>query len=116
MTFAAAALFYFVESGLNPKVESYFDAIWWAFCTVSTVGYGDVTPITNIGRVTGMVLMVTGILFFVGFTAVLVSVISTRTAREILEGTEEEMSHELSPILIELRKLREEINSIKSKL
>jgi voltage-gated potassium channel len=42
-------------------IESYDDAIWWAFETVSTVGYGDFVPVTEPGRVVAIMLMVVGV-------------------------------------------------------
>lgn len=40
------------------------DAIWWAFITVTTVGYGDLYPVTNEGRFLAIILIFTGILSF----------------------------------------------------
>lgn len=37
------------------------DAVWWSFVTATTVGYGDLSPITNIGRIIAMILMISGI-------------------------------------------------------
>lgn len=37
------------------------DGFWWAFVTATTVGYGDISPSTNIGRVIAIILMITGI-------------------------------------------------------
>ncbi|MCB0418564.1 MAG: two pore domain potassium channel family protein, partial [Bdellovibrionales bacterium] len=51
-------------------------------------GYGDITPITDKGRVIGIFLMVTGVSFFVGFTAIFVSVISSLAASDIVRGEE----------------------------
>ena len=63
----AAVLFastgmYFLESGAQPdKFGSVPDSAWWAIATLTTVGYGDVTPITPLGRVFGSIVMVTGL-------------------------------------------------------
>lgn len=40
---------------------SFLDGIWWAFVTTTTVGYGDLSPKTGIGRVVAMILMIAGI-------------------------------------------------------
>ena len=40
------------------------DAIWWVMATITTVGYGDVYPVTNPGRVIGAVVMIIGIGLF----------------------------------------------------
>ena len=48
------------ESYNQGNITSAEDAIWWAICTVTTVGYGDLYPITWEGRVVAFILMVTG--------------------------------------------------------
>ncbi len=50
------------------------DAAWWAVVTVSTVGYGDYTPITPIGRTLAVILMVTGIGLFATFAGAITNV------------------------------------------
>ncbi|MDJ0269689.1 MAG: potassium channel family protein [Aigarchaeota archaeon] len=45
----------------NAKITTLNDAFWWALATVTTVGYGDVVPVTPEGRVLGTILMITGI-------------------------------------------------------
>jgi voltage-gated potassium channel len=59
----SAGLMYVVEHDAQPdKFGSIPDAMWWAAATVSTVGYGDVVPVTALGRVIGVVTMITGLL------------------------------------------------------
>ena len=56
---AVFTLIYEIDApGAN--ITSYGDSVWWAFVTVTTVGYGDFTPITVGGRVTGVVIMFVG--------------------------------------------------------
>ena len=83
LTFSSAYVFYRFEVEVNETVTTYWDAAWWALCTVSTVGYGDIVPVTNAGRGVGAFLIIVGVTFFVGFMAVLVSVISSVIAEEI---------------------------------
>lgn len=47
----------------------YIDAVWWSFATATTVGYGDITPVTIPGRLIGICLMLTGTCLFATFTA-----------------------------------------------
>lgn len=42
---------------------TYGDAVWWAFVTITTVGYGDLVPHTSAGRVTAVILMLGGVAF-----------------------------------------------------
>lgn len=60
---------YAAEHGINKTIESPFDALWWGVVTISTVGYGDVYPITPEGRLAAMVLMLLGIGLFSAITA-----------------------------------------------
>jgi voltage-gated potassium channel len=69
LTFIFAGFFYWVENGPNPEVTHFIDAVWFSFSTVTTVGYGDITPITFWGRVLGILMMLIGTVFFVTFTA-----------------------------------------------
>jgi voltage-gated potassium channel len=57
----AAVLFFSVEYGVNPNMKTFFDALWLSVVTASTVGYGDVYPITVEGRIVAMLLMIFGV-------------------------------------------------------
>jgi voltage-gated potassium channel len=64
---------YIVEVGENENITAFGDALWWAASTVTTVGYGDVTPATAEGRVIAVVLMLVGIGVIGVFTATVAS-------------------------------------------
>jgi voltage-gated potassium channel len=49
------------ERPTNDEFASYADSLWWSVVTLTTVGYGDIAPITTTGRLAAAVLMVTGI-------------------------------------------------------
>lgn len=50
------------EFGKNEAVETLFDAVWWSVVTLTSLGYGDIYPVTTEGRVVGILLMFFGIL------------------------------------------------------
>lgn len=62
---------YLVESGVNPKVNSVPDGIWWALVTITTVGFGDISPMTTGGRVVGGALMVAGLFTIALFAGII---------------------------------------------
>jgi len=62
--FSAIMMFY-VEHDAQPEhFESIPDAMWWAIVTLSTIGYGDVFPITILGRVLGAIIAALGVGMF----------------------------------------------------
>ena len=99
--FFFATVLYHMEYGTNPKIQGYLDALWFSFSTVTTVGYGDVTPITTMGRILGIIMMLTGTTFFVTFTALFSNaILSTKMSRVEKEiSSEEEKIEELISLL-----------------
>jgi voltage-gated potassium channel len=53
--------------------KSFSDSLWWSFVTTTTVGYGDISPATNAGRIIASILMLVGI----GFVGMLTGTIAT---------------------------------------
>ena len=78
VTFALGSIFYLLEFGKNDAITSYLDAIYWALVTTSTVGYGDISPVTDIGKIVAMVGIVFGIAMISFVTSVMVSAFSER--------------------------------------
>ncbi|MGB8310919.1 MAG: ion transporter [Halobacteriota archaeon] len=60
----ASSLMWFLESPVNPKMASIPATMWWGTATLTTVGYGDVVPVTPLGRALGVVVMFAGIATF----------------------------------------------------
>ena len=59
---ASGSGIYLIESPHeDAQITNLIDAFWWASATVTTVGYGDVVPVTELGRLVGIVLMFVGI-------------------------------------------------------
>lgn len=72
VTFCSIAVLHF-ESGPDANIKSADDAVWWAFATITTVGYGDRYPITSEGRMVAVLLMVSGVGLFGTFSGFLAS-------------------------------------------
>ena len=72
MVICSAGL-YIAENGVNKAVNTPVDALWWGVTTLTTVGYGDVTPVTPEGRLAAAVLMLLGIGLFGAITATVTS-------------------------------------------
>jgi voltage-gated potassium channel len=97
-------LFYISE----PHVETYSDGLWWALVTITTVGYGDITPVSTLGRIIAGALMVMGIGFIATITAAVSSYfISSFNDNEV---TINDLGEKLDKIEKELNILKKEIN------
>ena len=66
---ASSIIFYLLEHIPNSRVNHFIDAVWWSFSTITTVGYGDITPVTFWGKILGITLMIVGTGLFVSYTA-----------------------------------------------
>lgn len=76
----AASLAYLIERDVQPQVfGSIPAALWWAIVTLTTTGYGDVTPLTPLGRMLAGTVMVSGILVF----ALWAGILATGFAEEV---------------------------------
>lgn len=75
-------LMYMVESGANPGITSIPEAIYWSIVTVTTVGYGDIAPVTTAGRILASCIMMTGFAVLAVPTAIVTAEIARHVARE----------------------------------
>ncbi|MDX2119661.1 MAG: ion transporter [Gemmatimonadota bacterium] len=97
LIFSSAAILQF-ETGPTANIRGPEDAIWWAFSTITTVGYGDRYPVTTEGRLIGMLLMTVGVGLFATFSGFVASWFLAP------QEAEEES---------EIRKLREEVGEVR---
>ncbi|WP_215407673.1 ion transporter [Vibrio gigantis] len=96
-----------LEKGVDgSNIQNATDALWWAFVTITTVGYGDYYPVTYEGRVIAAILMTAGVGLFGTFTGFVAS--------WFLEEEEEDRgSHIVSNLKDEVSSLRNEIADLK---
>ena len=64
LVFAATVIYFFEYEAQPESFESIPQSLWWAITTMATVGYGDMAPITPIGRLIGGIAMIFGIAMF----------------------------------------------------
>src|SRR5271154_2186784 len=85
-------------------INSFGKAIWWSITTVTTVGYGDVYPVTDTGRVIAVLLMIGGIS--------LVGVVTAALAAWIIDRVTEEESVMQAATVAHVEELRNEIRAL----
>jgi voltage-gated potassium channel len=93
------------QSDPDANIKTAGDAIWWSVSTITTVGYGDVYPVTAEGRILAMVLMVSGIGLF--------GILSGLAASFFVGPKQRSIVHEENLILARLEKLEEKIDQLK---
>jgi voltage-gated potassium channel len=99
----AAIAAWVLEHGVNPALRTFGDALYWAFITSTTVGYGDIAPVTTQGRV------LAGLLAFMGIG--LLGFASARmTAGFLRSGRDDAMVREVTLLRAELASLREALH------
>lgn len=59
------------------NITTYGDGLWWAITTITTVGYGDKVPVTNSGKIVGVMLQVMGAMMF----GIVIAIISNYVSR-----------------------------------
>ncbi len=106
-------LFYALEHGRNWQVQNIFDGIWWSVITLTTIGYGDIYPITFSGRILGMVLAMLGIGLVALPTGILTSgfiraLRSEKKISQLVDDVEEE-EKEQDEILLRVKKIEKKI-------
>ncbi len=95
-------------------ITEFGDALWWAFVTMSTVGYGDETPVTLTGRIVAVAMMVTGIGLLGLVSATLASSFLARLEFDE-EAEQESLEKRLASMESELQGLRADLRDALSR-
>ncbi|WP_406636878.1 ion channel [Pseudarthrobacter quantipunctorum] len=99
------------QSAPDAKIVTFGDALWWAMTTITTVGYGDMYPVTPIGRMVAAALMMSGIAVLGVVTASIASWLVQR-----VEDTAEAVSEAEEPVRAEVAELTAEIASLRREI
>lgn len=83
---------YLAEVSINENIKDLGDAMWWSMVTLTTVGYGDIYPVTMVGRIIGSGLMISGLFILALFAGIvgqtmLSSVLSLREEQFRMSNT-----------------------------
>jgi len=60
--FVSSGLFYFAESPVNPQIQNFGDAFYFTVVALSTVGFGDIVPVSGAGRLVTVLMIISGII------------------------------------------------------
>ena len=110
-TILAALIFFIFLFGYlfyvsEPDVRNLGDGIWWALVTITTVGYGDITPVTTLGRIVASSLMLLGL----GLIATITAIVSAKFIQNFVDH------HTNDDVLEKLDEMQLELDDIKKKL
>ncbi|MFZ9659828.1 MAG: potassium channel family protein [Arcobacteraceae bacterium] len=71
--FSATVIYVYEGGGSNGHMHTYWDAVYWSFVTVATIGYGDIVPHSDAGRIVVFILIIAGLASAAFFTAIVTS-------------------------------------------
>lgn len=100
--------FFLIESGVNPEVTTYEDSLWYVIQTITTVGYGDVVPVTQWGRLIGVIAMISAI----GIT----SLLTAATTSSLMDRLREDREELARTAVDYVKNLEEKINGLESEI
>ncbi|PIQ44305.1 MAG: hypothetical protein COV52_07395 [Gammaproteobacteria bacterium CG11_big_fil_rev_8_21_14_0_20_46_22] len=81
-------------TGVDPAFKTVGNGIWWAWVTMSTVGYGDYVPLTVGGKILGSIIILLGLCFFAILTANFSKLFIKRTMSDVWRDAEAEIERE----------------------
>ena len=114
-----SSLIFFAENSKQPEdFRSIPDAIWWSLITLTTVGYGDVSPITAVGKIIGAITALLGVCTVALLTGIVGNAFSAQLSRKRSEFRSEVIKALQDGIITDseheyLDKLRDEFNMSK---
>ena len=92
----------------DSSITTFTDALWWSFVTVTTVGYGDMYPVSVVGRLVALSLMIGGV--------ALIGVVTASLASWIVSSVNEQEEEDQGVTSAEVAELREQIAELKAML
>jgi len=100
------------QSVPDAKILTFGDALWWAVTTITTVGYGDLYPVTAVGRAVAVALMLSGI----AVLGVVTASIATWLVQRVSDTTETAVENAEQPVLAEITELAAEVAALRREI
>lgn len=104
---------------IDDSFASLFDSLWYGLVTITGVGYGDITPVSTVGKVIGMLTIIIGVLFVSVFTASMSAMYMEKPERKTRESIKDlivENKDEADNIKLEIEQLKEESIKLNKKI
>lgn len=109
--FICSFIFYEAEHLVNPQVVNFEDSLWFVLQTITTVGYGDISPVTGVGRAMGVISMFSALVL----TSIITSVATFSLIEKFKTGTEklsEKTKESVDRIDIKLEEINDHLNEV----
>ncbi len=108
----AVGMYYIESPNEDAQIKTMLDAFWWTIATTTTVGYGDVVPVTDLGRTVAIFYMFFGI----SLGGIFVTIIGTRYYKSKVEPKEDQEIRYEKKILDRLDDLEKSLKEIRDSL
>lgn len=119
-------VFYHVEVEDNYLITTWLDSVWFSFATVTTVGYGDIVPMTDAGKIIAIFSMLIGTGLFATYTALFANALlgrefkkmdrKMRVIKKNVDGLKEDITEEEEELLLVVENLRDQIERLERKI
>lgn len=103
-------------AGIDPAINSPWEGLWWAWVTITTVGYGDLVPVSGEGRVLGAILILLGVGLFAMLTASFSVLFITRSEEKLEEEIEDEIHREKAEEKAQLQSIEKRLERLEEKI
>jgi voltage-gated potassium channel len=102
----------FIISAIEPDIVDPGDGMWWALVTITTVGYGDIAPITPEGRAFGALLIIAGVILFSLLTANIAAYLIDKDVEEEVGKEEDDLMHQFYYLNNRLDKIEKQLREL----
>jgi voltage-gated potassium channel len=107
---ASILVLQFDSRSADANITTGGDALWWSVVTITTVGYGDLYPVTTLARITGAFVMFAGVGIIGALASILASIL-VPPPKEDPDDTTPAISRELAEVRAELAALRRAVEA-----